>query len=107
MAQSGVDLCVAEEKVFGANHADVGGYLIGLWGLPAPVVEAVALHHTPARATIQIFSPLTSVHAANVLEWERNKSAQDTPAPQLDTEYVGRVSDLSRVPVWRAAVPET
>ena len=29
-------------------HAEVGAYLLGLWGLPVPVVEAVAHHHAPA-----------------------------------------------------------
>ena len=31
----------------GASHADVGAYLLGLWGLPTQVVEAVAFHHRP------------------------------------------------------------
>ena len=33
----------AETRVFGSDHGDVGGYLLGLWGLPVPVVEAIAL----------------------------------------------------------------
>jgi HD-like signal output (HDOD) protein len=107
LAQTGMDLSLAEEKVFGANHADVGGYLIGLWGLPAPVVEAVALHHSPSRATLQSFSPLTSVHAANFLELERSKSSPDSPLPRLDTDYLSRVSKPDRIAVWRSLVAET
>jgi len=30
-----------------SSHAHLGAYLIGLWGLPHPVVEAVADHHGP------------------------------------------------------------
>src|SRR5439155_19134618 len=52
----------AEQQVFGATHAEVGGYLLGLWGLPVPVVEAIALHHCPGRSTQKCFSPLTAVH---------------------------------------------
>ena len=37
-------LCAAEDRVIGVNHAEVGGHLLGLWGLPHPVVEAVAFH---------------------------------------------------------------
>ena len=37
----------AEQKTFGANHADIGGYLLGLWGLPVPVVEAGKRAPTP------------------------------------------------------------
>jgi HD-like signal output (HDOD) protein len=103
-AQGGLDLCLAEEKIFGANHADVGGYLIGLWGLPVPVVEAVALHHAPSRATQPVFSPLTGVHVGNFLVWERSMPAQGAPAPQLDESYIALVSNMSRIAVWREAL---
>ncbi len=106
LAHAGLELPLAEHQVFGANHADVGGYLIGLWGLPVPVVEAVALHHAPSRATQPAFSPLTSVHAANVLEWERPGSANGVPAPQLDDKYLGLVGVSSRLTAWREALAE-
>jgi HD-like signal output (HDOD) protein len=106
LAHTGLELPLAEHQVFGANHADVGGYLIGLWGLPVPVVEAVALHHAPSRAPQPAFSPLTSVHAANVLEWERPGSANGVPAPQLDDAYLGVVGVSSRLAAWREALAE-
>lgn len=34
-----------EESVCGASHANAGAYLLGLWGISADMVEAVALHH--------------------------------------------------------------
>jgi HD-like signal output (HDOD) protein len=104
LAHTGLELPLAEHQVFGFNHADVGGYLIGLWGLPVPVVEAVALHHCPSRATQPAFSPLTSVHAANVLEWERSNSANGTPGPQLDDNYLGLVGVSCRLLAWREAL---
>ena len=107
LAHSGLELPLAEHQVFGANHADVGGYLIGLWGLPVPVVEAVALHHAPSRAPQPTFSPLCSVHAANVLEWERPNAANGAPPPQLDDNYLGLVGVSSRLATWRQALAET
>jgi HD-like signal output (HDOD) protein/CheY-like chemotaxis protein len=107
LARSGLELPLAEYQVFGANHADVGGYLIGLWGLPVPVVEAVALHHAPCLATQPTFSPLTSVHTANVLEWERPNSANGAPAPRLDENYLSLVGVSSRLAAWRKALAET
>jgi HD-like signal output (HDOD) protein len=44
-------LVQAELKVWGTTHAEVGAYLLGLWGLPYPVVEAVANCHAPDRHT--------------------------------------------------------
>lgn len=39
----------AERQVIGASHAEVGAYLLGLWGLPYTVIEAVAFQHWPQR----------------------------------------------------------
>jgi HD-like signal output (HDOD) protein len=101
-AQSGgVESHVAEQRVFGATHADVGGYLIGLWGLPVPVVEAVALHHIPSQAAEHVFSPLTCIHAANALEWEQCPSDVTVGRPQLDKDYLEGVGVLHRLPAWR------
>ncbi len=38
-----------EREVLGADHAAVGGYLLGLWGLPHAIVEAVTFHHDEDR----------------------------------------------------------
>lgn len=38
--------CAAADAV---THAEVGAFLLGLWGLPFRIVEAVANHHAPTR----------------------------------------------------------
>ena len=48
---SGRSLYDCELKTIGATHAQMGAYLLGLWGLPYPIVEAVAMHHTPHTVT--------------------------------------------------------
>ena len=35
--------------MLGVTHAEIGAYLLGIWGLPYSIVEAVAHHHTPRR----------------------------------------------------------
>ncbi|GIW84407.1 MAG: two-component system response regulator [Gemmataceae bacterium] len=66
-----MSLAKAEHQVFGATHAEVGAYLLGLWGLPDPLVEAVAWHHIPEQCPGTTVSPLTTVHAAEALLSER------------------------------------
>ncbi len=39
----------AELAVLGVSHAEIGGYLLGLWGFEETVVLAVARHHEPDR----------------------------------------------------------
>ena len=40
----------AEESVLGVTHMEAGGWLAERWNLPDHLVEAVSLHHTPAKA---------------------------------------------------------
>ena len=63
--QDKLPLYAAEQHVLGTTHARVGAYLLGLWGLPTDVVEAVAFHHDPLAATAPGFSPLTAVYAGD------------------------------------------
>jgi len=41
-SQRGLHPCDVERGVMGASHAEIGAYLLGLWGLPDPIVEALA-----------------------------------------------------------------
>lgn len=36
-----------EKQIIGIDHGLMGAYLLGLWGFPLPLCEAVAYHHTP------------------------------------------------------------
>lgn len=93
-----LDLLTEEQKAFGVNHADVGGYLLGLWGLPTPVVEAIALHHDPLRSVNAGFSPLTAVHVANAL---RKGPSDPAACGGLDLEYLGRLARADRIAAWQ------
>jgi HD-like signal output (HDOD) protein/CheY-like chemotaxis protein len=94
-------ICEAELMTFGATHAEIGAYLLGLWGLPVPVVEAVALHHHPARGPSGQFSPLTAVHVADFLEHERSGGTHGEAQALLDTEYLARLGLTDRLERWR------
>jgi HD-like signal output (HDOD) protein len=51
----------AELELLGSSHAEVGAYLLGLWGLPDSIIEAIALHHRPADCLEKQFDPIFSV----------------------------------------------
>ena len=78
-----------EQEHFGATHADVGAYLLALWGLPNPIVEAVAMHHCPAVCIVPGFSPVDGgacrrcVHARAV-----RRANTELPPPSLDMEHL-------------------
>lgn len=56
-----------EYQCFGISHAETGAYLLGLWGLPDSVVEAVACHHRPEQLDFNNSRVLVSVYFANSL----------------------------------------
>lgn len=64
MVGEGMPLHAAEQQVFGANHALVGAYLLGLWGFVPPMVEAVAFAGNPSVCAGHDNSMLTALHAA-------------------------------------------
>lgn len=47
LAAKAPDLLRRDEADLGFTHGGAGAYLLGLWGLPPGVVEAVAFHHEP------------------------------------------------------------
>ncbi|MCU7924531.1 MAG: HDOD domain-containing protein [Candidatus Thiodiazotropha sp. (ex Dulcina madagascariensis)] len=64
--QDGAPLYEVEAESLWCSHATIGAYLMGLWGLPFPAVEAVALHHSHERQTLERVDCLV-VYAANLL----------------------------------------
>lgn len=54
-----------EQDYVGASHAELGGHLAGLWGLPEAVTEALTYHHAPWRAPTRHLGVLTLVAVSN------------------------------------------
>ncbi|MDO8945736.1 MAG: response regulator [Desulfocapsaceae bacterium] len=91
----------AESQIFHTGHDSIGAYLIGIWGLPIPVVEAIGFHHFPGILPAGSFSPALAVHAANALYYE-NKPHESGKAPTcLDLEFLERNGLADRLEVWR------
>lgn len=65
MRDKGMNFLMAEYELFGTSHAEVGAYLLSVWGLPYSIIEAVAFHHIPSLINENEFSVLSSVHLAN------------------------------------------
>jgi putative nucleotidyltransferase with HDIG domain len=88
-----------ENDVLGCSHAEIGAYLLGIWGLPSTIVEAVAWHHHPSDSPVTEFSPLTAVHVASVFhsQWHPEYKQGD---PQLDQEFLERIGLAERQAEW-------
>lgn len=98
---TGRRLWEVEVDEFGVSHAEIGGYVMGRWGMPMSLIDAVSLHHQPGRSSGKDFSPLAAVHIANVLVHERDK---DEEVPELDSLLIESLGCGNRVDVWRKTI---
>lgn len=46
MASEGETVAKCEQQVFGTTHAEVGAYLMGLWGMSGEIVYGIGYHHS-------------------------------------------------------------
>ncbi|MBN2580320.1 MAG: HDOD domain-containing protein [Pirellulales bacterium] len=82
------------------RHTLLGGYLLGLWGLPDVVIDSAVFHHEPSLSADTEFTPLTAVHVADALA--REKTASEFPEDStIDAEYLERVGCSHRLEVWK------
>ena len=98
-----------EERQNGFSHAEIGAYLLGLWGLPYSVVETVALHHGPNRVPHQNFDAISAVFCANLLAHELEESSSGEVAIYNLEDYQQDLAALAvgeRIPEWRAMAAE-
>ncbi|MGB8167391.1 MAG: response regulator [Chthoniobacteraceae bacterium] len=105
-ADQKIALVEAEREIFGVTHAQVGAYLLGLWGLPITIVEAVAFHHNPLESAVKTFSPLTTVHVASALERQIRGLEANAADLAIDTEYLSELDLEARLEDWREAAEE-
>jgi HD-like signal output (HDOD) protein/ActR/RegA family two-component response regulator len=92
-----------EPEVFGAAHPEVGAYLLGLWGLPLDLIEAVAYHHTPSRVLHAHTSVLAAVHVADAVvdtTGERPTKLLD----RLDASFIARTGVSRCLAAWNIHV---
>ena len=86
-----------EREELGANHAEMGAYLLGIWGLPDAIVEAVGFHHNPSDFLHQGCTSLTAVHVAHYLISGKSDES-------LDRSYLESAGVSDRLPVWESLV---
>ncbi len=102
-AADGTPVWEAEQALFHCAHAEAGAYLLGLWGLPCQIVQAVANHHHPERNGDNCFSVLTACYVAN--QMLRNAAEGDQPSglADLDASYLSGLELSDHVSCWQEA----
>jgi HD-like signal output (HDOD) protein len=89
-----------EEELWGITHAEIGAYLLGLWGLPVAITEAVAYHHSPSRVLHYRFDAVAAVHIANLLAHECEGATADL-SECWDLALLKDLGVAHLIPGWR------
>ena len=90
-----------ELERLGCTHAEVGAYLMSIWGLPLSLVHAVAFHHHPSETAETTFSSLTAVHAADAIASATDANPVNRDI-ELDLIYLERLGLRERESVCRS-----
>jgi len=108
-AADGRGFWAAERDLDLPGHAEIGAYLLGLWGLPFPMVEAVVSHHSPERAAGRGMGTAAAVCFADALAGEVVPDVETGRLVRMDADAVaalGRLGLDGRLAAWRALAAE-
>jgi HD-like signal output (HDOD) protein/CheY-like chemotaxis protein len=90
-----------EQEELGVTNAKIGAYLMGIWGLPSQVVEAIAYHHIPSDLAHDEFHALTAVHVACSLDRGFRPGRDALASEGIDEGYLKGIGRDGRLPLWR------
>jgi HD-like signal output (HDOD) protein/CheY-like chemotaxis protein len=93
-----------ESDLFGASHAEIGAYLLGLWGLPQRVVGAIGNHLEPQRTGNRVFDAAAALYVANLLVNDADVPALEEVPPRtiaLDLSFLRLVGVAHQLEEWR------
>lgn len=101
--RSHIPMHQAEREILGSTHGMIAAYLLGLWGIPDSIVEAVGFHDEPMEAPSTDFNVLSAVHVANALDHACSEGKPNDFKNYLDLEYVMALGLPARLDAWKTA----
>jgi putative nucleotidyltransferase with HDIG domain len=96
----------AEQKTahMEAHHAEVGAYLLGLWGFPNSIVEAVAFHHLPSQTAGEGLRMPALIHIADRLVHHRRAESPGSAGNGSEPGLLESLGLVDHWPEWLAAL---
>jgi HD-like signal output (HDOD) protein len=82
--ERGCKVFEAEHELLGTSHAEIGAYLLGLWGIPTLTVEAIAHHHHPTRIPHSSLDSTVAVYVADFLVHELDSHPNGSTGPSIE-----------------------
>jgi putative nucleotidyltransferase with HDIG domain len=85
----------SEQRRFGATHAQIGAYLLALWGLQDEVIELVEYHHSLGSHPADSPSTAIALHAAQYL------NPADYRPESLDRDFLRKNGCDDKIDEWK------
>jgi HD-like signal output (HDOD) protein len=95
-SSEGCSLHSAERKLWGTTHAEIGAYLLGLWGLPYTIVEGVARAQNHEQLAGEELDVPSAVYIAVALAEAAMRG--DISDAELDPAFITRKKLEGRLP---------
>lgn len=102
LIEQGISRRKAEIEVFGTCHNVIGAYLLGVLGIPEPIVEAVAFHNQPCRSRVKEFCPLVALHIACSITNDGSQQNTTNENCKLDKEFIEQVGLTNTINEWQS-----
>lgn len=94
-------LFIIEREILGITHADIGGYLMSIWGLPEDIVKIISLHHSVTHALVDKLDPMAIVFIANVLAHEKDSDILYNVEREIEKGSLTKIELMTYLPEWR------
>lgn len=96
-------LYATEEELIGVSHAEVGAYLLSLWGLPYPLVEAVAHHHHPERVPNDKHGVIPIVYLSNLFAHQQERQMEGSGEiinDEINMDFIAEIGLGAQLDEW-------
>jgi len=97
LMRTAMPLCEAERIIFGTTHAELGAYLLALWGLEVDLVQAIARHHRPSNLDNSIQMLL---HVADVMDHNCVRIKEDHLFRRFNTTLLDSGEEHATMQAW-------
>lgn len=104
--EGGTSLHAAEKAVLGVTHAEVGAYLLGTWGLPLEIVDAVLSHHEADPDPTANLTVAKAIFIANVLAQDPDADVGVARASNPGPRPAPPPSEVTRLELYRRLARE-
>jgi HD-like signal output (HDOD) protein len=95
-----IPLCEVEYDLLNVTHAQLGGCLLELWGIPNPIIEAATFHHEPDLCVSDEFSIISAVHIADAIDHMLCCGLGDGWHEEVDMDYLAHLGLADKWAQW-------